>query len=103
VPFRSQAVGRVIGFGQSQTASLLRELVRSSQNREAEGSLIFDGTLAGVGRRCLTLNNDETPRPEPGPTNPTFGRFMRCGEPLPEDGKFISILTQSDIDAVGAI
>jgi hypothetical protein len=99
VPFRPHVVGRVIGFGQSQTAFLLRELVRSGQNREAGGVLFFDGLLAGVGGGgCLILNNDETPRPEPGPTNPTFQNRVPCGGPLPEDGKFIAIQTQSDID-----
>src|SRR5437870_7133623 len=48
VPFRPAAVGRVIGFGQSQTASLLLELVRTGQNRDKGGSLVFDGILAGV-------------------------------------------------------
>jgi hypothetical protein len=98
VPFRPQAVGQVIGFGQSQTASLLRELVRSGQNRTKGGALIFDGILAGVPAGCLALNNDETPRPEPGPTNPTFGQFVSCDERLPEDSKYISILAQSDVD-----
>ena len=99
VPFRPPAVGRVIGFGLSQTAALLRELVRSGQNRDKDGALTFDGLLAGVGGgRCQLLNNDATPRPEPGPTTPTFYKSVPCGEPLPEDGKFISILTQSDID-----
>jgi len=98
VPFRPQAAGRVIGFGQSQTATLLRELVRNGQNREKSGSVIFDGILAGVQAMCLTLHNDETPRPEPGPTNPTFGTPVPCGGPLPEDGKYITLLTQSDID-----
>ena len=99
VPFRPPAVGRVIGFGQSQTAFLLRELVRSGQNRDKDGALTFDGILAGVGGGlCQILNNDATPRPEPGPTNPRFYKSVPCGEPLPEDGKFISIQTQSDID-----
>jgi hypothetical protein len=100
VPFRPPAVGQVIGFGQSQTADLLREMVRSRQNRDQSSALLFDGILAGVGGgECLILNNDETPRPEPGPTNPTFEEYVSCGEPLPEDGKYIAIETQSDIGA----
>src|SRR5207244_5252547 len=51
------------------------------------------------GGLCKLLNNDETPRPEPGPTNPAFETNVPCGEPLPEDGKFISIQTQSDIES----
>src|SRR5262249_18325247 len=43
VPFQPPAVGRVIGFGQSQTAFLLRELVRSGQNHDQDGALTFDG------------------------------------------------------------
>ena len=38
----------MIAFGYSQTASLLLEMVRSGQNRDQEGALIFDGVLAGV-------------------------------------------------------
>jgi hypothetical protein len=99
VPFRPTAVGRVIGFGQSQTAALLREMVRSGQNSDQSGALLFDGILASVGgSECLILNNDETPRPEPGPTNPTFAEYVFCGEPLPENGKYIAIQTESDID-----
>ena len=98
VPFRPAPVGRMIGFGQSQTAMLLREMVRSGKNRDVDGSLIFDGVLVGVGgSRCLILNNNETPRPAPGPTNPTFFRGAVCAEPLPEDGKVISILTQTEV------
>ena len=98
VPFRPQAVGRVIGFGQSQTAALLREMVRTGQNRAAGGALIFDGILAGVGAgMCTILDNDETPRTAPGPTNPTFLKRVPCGGPLPEDGKFIAIESQSDM------
>jgi Alpha/beta hydrolase domain len=99
VPFRPHAVGRVIGFGQSQTAFLLREVVRSRQNRETDGALTFDGIFAGVGGGlCAILNNDETLRPAPGPTNPTFSKSVPCGDPLPEDGKYIAIQTESDID-----
>jgi hypothetical protein len=98
VPFRPEAVGRVIGFGQSQTARLLREMVRSGQNHEKGGALIFDGLLAGVGAgNCWILDNDETPRPAPGPTNPTFSKSVPCGEPLPEDGKYIAIEAESDV------
>ena len=98
VPFRPAAVGRVIGFGQSQTPRLLRELVRSGQNRAAGGALIFDGILAGVGAgNCWLLDNDDTPRPGPGPTNPTFSITMPCDEPLPEDGKVIAIEAESDV------
>ena len=98
VPFRPKAVGRVTGFGQSQTAALLREFVRSGQNRERGGALTFEGILAGVGAgMCTSLNNDETPLPEPGPTNPTFQKRVSCGGPLPEDGKYIAIESESDI------
>ena len=79
---RPPAVDHVIAFGQSQTASLLLELVRSGQNRDQDGALIFDGVLAGVHAGCLVLNNDETPRPGPGPTIPTFYEYVRCDEPL---------------------
>ena len=50
---RPQAVDHVIAFGQSQTGSLLLEMVRSGQNRDQEGALIFDGVLAGVSGGCV--------------------------------------------------
>ncbi len=99
LPLRPNAVDRVIGFGQSQTASLLLEFVRAGQNREDDGALVFDGVLAGVHAGCLLLTNDETPRPGPGPAIPSFEEFVHCDDPLPEDGKFISILSQSDLNA----
>jgi hypothetical protein len=103
VPFRPSAVDHVIGFGLSSTAFFLRGMVRSGQNRAADGSLLFNGLLAGIGGSyCSILNNDETPRPEPGPTNPRFYEFVPCGDPLPEDGKYIAIQTQSDIDFLRA-
>jgi Alpha/beta hydrolase domain len=104
VPFRPQAVGRVIGFGQSQTAALLRQLVRTGQNREKGGALIFDGILAGVGAgMCSVLSNDETPGSEPGPTNPPFHERVPCGASLPEDGKYIAIEAESDIGTQSSI
>src|SRR5262245_20776264 len=103
VPFRPPAVSHVIGFRQSQTAFLLRELVRSGQNRDQGGALTFDGILTGVGGGIgLIPNNDETPRPEAGPTNHTFIQLVPGGEPVPEDAKFIAIQTQSDIDGFKA-
>jgi hypothetical protein len=84
VPFQPPAVGHVIGFAQSSAAFLLREVVRSGQNRDADSSLIFDGILAGIGGgMCSPLNNDEMPRPEPGPTNPRFYEFVPCGGLFP--------------------
>ena len=48
VPFRPPAVDRVIGFGQSQTAFLPRELVRSGQNRDKDGALTFIDAFRGL-------------------------------------------------------
>jgi hypothetical protein len=93
------AADHVIAFGQSQTASLLLEMIRRGQNRGEDGALIFDGVLAGVHAGCLVLNDDRTPRPGPGPTIPTFFKFVRCDDRFPEDGKIISILTESDLVA----
>jgi hypothetical protein len=96
---RPQAVDYVVAFGQSQTGSLLLEMVRSGQNRGQEGALVFDGVLAGVsGSWCVVLNNDATPRPGPGPTIPRFYRGDYCDPPLPQDGKFIAIETETDLD-----
>ena len=100
VPFRPEAVGRAIAFGYSQTAFLLRQFVMAGENRNADGSLVYDGILAGGGGgKCTILTNDESPRPEPGPTTPTFDEFVPCAGELPGDGKFISIVTQSEIEA----
>jgi hypothetical protein len=97
---RPQAVDHVIAFGYSQTGSLLLEMVRSGQNRGQEGALIFDGVLAGGHDGwCVVLNNDATPRQGPGPTIPLFYRGDYCDGPLPQDGKFIAIETETDLDA----
>lgn len=97
---RPQAVDHVIAFGYSQTGSLLLEMVRTGQNRSQEGALIFDGVLAGGHAGwCVVLNNDATPRPGPGPTIPLFYVGDYCDGPLPQDGKFIAIETETDLDA----
>jgi hypothetical protein len=75
-------------------------MVRSGQNRDQEGALIFDGVLAGVsGGWCNVLNNDASPRPGPGPNIPTFYGGGYCDGPLPQDGKFIAIETETDLEA----
>ena len=90
----------MIAFGYSQSGSLLLEMVRSGQNRGQDGALIFDGVLAGGHDGwCVVLNNDATPRPGPGPTIPLFYRGDYCDGPLPQDGKFIAIETETDLDA----
>jgi hypothetical protein len=95
-----QAVDHVIAFGYSQSGSLLLEMVRSGQNRDGDGALVFDGVLAGGHDGwCLVPNNDGTPRPGPGPTIPLFYGGGYCDGPLPEDGKFIAIETEADLDA----
>jgi hypothetical protein len=100
LPSRPQAVDRVIAFGQSQTSALLLEMVRSGQNRDGVGALIFDGVLSGGhGGWCLALNDDATLRPGPGPTIALFSRGGYCDGLLPEDGKFIGIETQTDLEA----
>jgi len=95
-PFKPGAVAQVIGFGQSQTASLLLEFVRGGQNRENSGALVFDGVLAAGHGGCLVIDNDETVRL--GIRIPSFYEYVFCGDPLPEDGKFISILSESDLN-----
>jgi hypothetical protein len=97
---RPQAVDRVIAFGYSQTGSLLLEMARSGQIRGQDGALIFDGVLAGGHCGwCVVLNNDATARPGPGPTIPRFYRGDYCDGPLPQDGKFIAVETETDLDA----
>jgi hypothetical protein len=97
---RPQVVEHVVAFGYSQTASLLLERARSGQIRGQNGALIFDGVLAGGhSGYCLVLNNDETPRPGPGPTIPLFHVGDYCDGPLPQEGKFIAIESETDLDS----
>ena len=100
LPSGLPSVERVIGFGYSQTGRLLRQLVAGGQNREADGRLVFDGILAGGATTCLVMNNDEAPREnDPGePTYPTYNAQAPCALPFPEDGKFIYIMTQTEIE-----
>lgn len=98
LPFELRAVGHIIGHGFSQTEALVKEFVRSGQNRERSGTLVFDGVIAGGTNRCITLNNDDEPRPGPGPTIPTFAEFGPCEYPFPEDGKFIHIQLQTELE-----
>ncbi len=95
--FAPEPVAWTIAFGQSQTGSLLLEFMRRGDNREANDEAIYDGIFAGVHVGCLVLNNDSTPRPPPGPTIPRFSALELCDDPLPSDGKFISLLTESDV------
>ena len=98
LPFRQNAVDRVIGFGLSQTASLTLEFVRSGHNREENGALVFDGVLAGFHVGCMVIDNDDAVRPG-FYLIPSYYEYVFCDDPLPEDGKFISLLSESDVDA----
>jgi len=99
LPFKLSAVDRVIGFGLSQTGGLLLEFVRGGQNREDNGALVFDGVFSSLNPGCLVIDNDETVRSNPYSRIPisSFYQYVFCDDPLPEDGKFISLLTESDI------
>lgn len=97
---RPQRVDHVVAFGYSQTGSLLLEMARSGQIRGQDGAWIFDGVLAGGHCGwCVVLNNDATPRPGPGPTIPLFYVGDYCDGPLPQEGRFIAIETETDLDA----
>jgi Alpha/beta hydrolase domain len=75
-------------------------MARSEQIRGQNGALIFDGVLAGGHSGwCVVLNNDATPRPGPGPTIPLFYVGDYCDGPLPQEGKFVAIETETDLDA----
>ena len=88
IRIRPQPVSRTIAFGYSQTAWLLRGMALSGETRDAQGNPVFDGILTGsASAMCLTLNNDATPRPAPGPTVPTFYTAGPCPEPVPEPVK----------------
>ncbi len=97
LPTAPMAVGNVVGFGLSQTASFLMEFLREGHNRRADRSLVFDGILVVGQEGCLVLNNNATPRVGPGPENPTFHEMALCDGPFPTDGKLISILTESEV------
>jgi Alpha/beta hydrolase domain len=97
---RPRAVDHVIAFGYSQTGSLLLEMARSGQIRGQNGALIFDGVLTGGHSGwCVVLNNDATPRLGPGPTIPLFYVGDYCDGPFPQEGRFIAIETETDLDA----
>jgi hypothetical protein len=98
LPFELGAVAYVIGHGFSQTGSLLKGFVQSGHNREPDGTLVFDGIMAGGTEFCRILNNDDTPSAGPGPTIPTFYENVPCKYPFPEDGKFVLIQLQSELD-----
>lgn len=101
LPVRPRPVTHTVGFGQSQSASLLLQLVRQGGNREAGGTLVFDGILSSAHAGCLVLNNDESPSPLLPVPYPTYTNYIPCDDPLPDDGKFISMLTESDLHASG--
>jgi hypothetical protein len=98
VAFGPSPVTHVIAHGYSQTGSLLNGFVRTGGNRKQDGTLVFDGIMAGGTEFCAALNNDDTPRPGPGPTIPRFYESERCEYPIPQDGKFILIQPQSELD-----
>lgn len=102
VPSKPQPVNHTIGFGQSQSASLLLEMARTGQNREADRTLVFDGIFLSAHFGCLPLNNSESPHSLFPVPYPVYQEFVRCGDPLPDDGKFISMLTESDLHAGGS-
>ena len=56
------------------------------------------GSWPGAPASVLSLNNDDTPRAGPGPTIPTLLRERALRVSLPEDGKFILIQPQSELD-----
>jgi hypothetical protein len=95
---RPQSLGHVIGLGWSHTSRLLREFVRSGQNRRRDGALVFDGVLGGGGTACLLMHNDSKPQAPPLPAVPRFDRRARCDAPLPDDGKLLYLLTQTEFE-----
>ena len=99
---RPPPVDYVIAFGQSQTAGLLLELVRSGRNRSPDGVVVIDGILAQAQPGCRTLNNDSTPLTGGGGTAPRYGEYVRCIGSFPPDGKVISLLTESDVEQFGS-
>jgi Alpha/beta hydrolase domain len=96
--FALAAVAHVVAHGYSQTGSLLKGFVQSGHNREPDGTLIFDGIMAGGTEFCRILNNDDTPSAGPGPTIPRFYHDVPCEHPFPEAGKLILIQPQSELD-----
>ena len=98
---------KVISFGFSQTAKLQYSMVAAGLNREPNGSIIYDGMLAGAmgaGRTCMVLNNSYELPPNDGvtPQNPTFSTWdAPCSQNLPADTKYVSLMTQSDVILFG--
>lgn len=92
--FVPQAVDHVIAFGYSHTAGTLRVMMQEGMNRNSAGDLLFDGVLAGAPVGCFPLNNDETLRPVIG--NPPFYSVADCEDQIPNDGKMVTVITESD-------
>jgi hypothetical protein len=106
LPGQPAPVEHVIGHGYSGIAQLLRGFVWRGENREDDGSLVFDGLFVAAhgGETCRILNNVDTPRSQPGrPVTPTFYAGQDCPEPLPEDGKIVLLRTQSEVEGDAAL
>jgi Alpha/beta hydrolase domain len=86
------AVRKVIGFGWSQTAMMLRDFLLGGKNRRPDNSLVFDGTILAVAG-AMTYVTNNTP-PYFSPTDGT-GSYIRPGVP-PPDGKVMAVQTQSE-------
>lgn len=96
-----EAVEHVVSMGYSQTAKLQYSMLMAGLNREADGSVVYDGMLAGAmgaGGTCMVLSNDSTIPLPPDAPNPVYYTWDEpCEGDLPPDTKYIAALTQSDV------
>lgn len=95
--FRPMAVDYAIAFGQSQSGDLLFQFAHRGDNRSEDGALFYNGMLAGVSAGCLALDNEDFKRPGPYFVVPSYYVTKVCENTPPADGKFISILSQTDV------
>jgi hypothetical protein len=96
---RLAPVSRVIGFGYSQGAHLLTELVRRGEHRERTGAPLFDGVLGG-GRlsACNVMTDDAMVQVPPDPPIASYLDGAPCKDPLPADVKILWIAPQTDLE-----
>jgi hypothetical protein len=87
------AQGHIIGYGYSNGAFVYKTILNANGNKEANGSLIYDGVFAyATGAICWEFLDDA----------PWFGTFQICpGPPVTDGAKVLSVDTQTDIEVLG--
>lgn len=100
--FQPQPVKQVLGFGFSQTAGIVRSYIAGGHNRSGD-TLYYDGMLAVAsagGDECQALTDQEVIPTQPAvPKVPSFIEWIDCPNELPHDGKYVALMTESEVDS----